>query len=307
MGVMRRFLTPRGRRLATRPTAALLTGALAAATLTALAGCSSSAKPDPYKLGALPSLQTVAAVRAVGHWVKKIDGTVQFTGTVAPGSAAEFTAALTPQTKGVVATVTGGDLAAGLAIGRVLHDRKLSLTIEGACAGPCADYWFPAAASRRTAGSGAWLGYTPDLAETAGATPESRSAEAKLYSDSGVDGAKFHAALDAELREVPGAGAASAAPSVTMWMPDHADLIALGYPAAALSGLWLPPNLASANAHARAWGQIVAYRNTLVGLSPVPTTTAPPPGAPSASVAASASMSASASASAGDGKASGRQ
>src|SRR5690348_3962250 len=120
MGVMRRFLTPRGRRLATPPAAALLTGALTAALISALAGCSNSAKPDPYKIGALPSLQTVAAGHAVGHWVKRTDGTVQFTGRVVPGSAAEFTAALTPQTKGVVATVTGGDLAEGLAIGRVL-------------------------------------------------------------------------------------------------------------------------------------------------------------------------------------------
>jgi predicted lipoprotein with Yx(FWY)xxD motif len=291
---MRRFLIPRARPLATLSSAALL-----AATL---AGCSSSAKPDPYKIGALPSVQTVAAGRAVGHWVKKSDGTVRFAGTVAAGSAAEFTAALTPQTKGVVATVTGGDLAEGLAIGRALHDRKLTLTIEGACAGPCADYWFPAAASRRTDAPGGWLGYTPDLAQTAGATAEARAAEAKLYADSGVDSVKFHTALDSQLREVPGAGAASATSSAAMWMPDRADLVALGYPAAALAGMWLPPNLASANAHAHAWGQIVAYKNTLVGLPPAPAATAAAPPAPSGTATASASASPGAKPSAASGK-----
>jgi hypothetical protein len=271
MGGMRRFLTSCGRPLMTLSTAALLAGAAA--------GCSDGSKPDPYKIGALPAAQTVAAGKAVGHWVKKNDGTVHFTGTVAPGSSAEFAAALTPQTKGVVATVTGGDLAEGLAIGRTLHDRKLTLTIEGACAGPCADYWFPAAASRRTAGQGGWLGYTPDLAETTGAAADARTAEAKLYTDSGVDAAKFHTALDAQIRETPGT---AAGPAPAMWMPDRADLVALGYPDAALTGMWLPPNLASANAHAHAWGQIVAYKNTLVGLPPLPAATAPAPAAPAA-------------------------
>jgi predicted lipoprotein with Yx(FWY)xxD motif len=260
---MRRFLTSRGLPLA----------ALSAAAL--LAGCSQATKPDPYKIGALPAADDVTKSKAVGHWIKKSDGTLHFTGTVAPGAAAELTAALTPSTKTVVATVTGGDLAEGLAIGRTLHDRNLGLTIEGACAGPCADYWFPAAASRRTT-SGGWLGYAPDLAETDGATAESRAAEAKLYTDSGLDGTKFHAALDAELQGNPGAG--GAAPT-ELWMPDKADLAALGYPAAALASMWLPPNLASANAQAHAWGKVAVYKNTFVGLPPVPAATqsAPPP------------------------------
>ena len=266
MNLMRRFLTSCGLPLA----------ALSAAAL--LAGCSQATKPDPYKIGALPAADAVTKSKAVGHWVKKSDGTLHFTGTVAAGAAAELTAALTPQTKTVVATVTGGDLAEGLAIGRTLHDRKLGLTIEGACAGPCADYWFPAAATRRTA-SGGWLGYAPDLAETEGATADARAAEAKLYTDSGLDGAKFHAALDAELRENPGGGPASSS-SAALWMPDKADLTALGYPAATLSSMWLPPNLASANAQAHAWGQIVAYKNTFVGLPPVPTATQPAPPPP---------------------------
>jgi len=202
MGAMRRFLTSCGLPLA----------ALSAAAL--LAGCSQGTKPDPYKIGALPAADDVTKSKAVGHWVTKSDGTIHFTGTVAPGAAAGLTAALTPATKTVVATVTGGDLAEGLAIGRTLHDRKLGLTIEGACAGPCADYWFPAATTRRTT-SGGWLGYAPDLAETDGATAESRAAEAKLYTDSGLDSTKFHAAMDAELRENPGAGVAASPRSGT--------------------------------------------------------------------------------------------
>jgi len=272
---MRRFLTSCG-----LPLVALTTAAL-------LAGCSQAAKPDPYKIGALPAADAVAQGKTVGHWAKKSDGSVHFTGTVAPGAAAELAAALTPQTTLVVATVTGGDLAEGLAVGRTLHDRKLGLDIQGACAGPCADYWFPAAVGRRTARSGSWLGYAPDLAETPGATPEARAAEAKLYTDSGLDGAKFHAALESELREIPGGGAL---PPVGLWMPNKADLVALGYPDAALAGMWLPPNLASANAQAHAWGQVVAYRNTLVGLPPVPAaaTQPPPPPAPTGTAGAPA-------------------
>ncbi|MFD0639424.1 hypothetical protein ACFQ9X_55435 [Catenulispora yoronensis] len=109
----------------------------------------------------------------------------------------------------------------------------------------------------------------PDLSQSGTATPEQQTAEAKLYTDSGLDGAKFHTALDTQLRDIPGG---SAAPGARMWMPDQADLKALGYPDQSVKDLWLPPNLASANAQARAWGQVVAYRNTLVGLPPVPQT-----------------------------------
>ncbi|NUR63762.1 MAG: hypothetical protein HOV87_34645 [Catenulispora sp.] len=257
---MRRFLTSRG--FPARAALALT----AAAAATALAGCSSSGRSDPYKIGALPTADTVTKGHAPGHWTK--DGAaLALVGTVTPGSAAEFTAALSPGTKVVRATVTGGDLADGLAIGRAIHDRKLDLVISGACAGPCADYWFPAAASRRTAGSGSWLGYVPDLSQSPQATPEQQAAEAKLYADSGLDSTKFHTALATQLREVPGG---SAAPGAKMWMAGQADLKAMGYPEQAVKGLWLPPNLASANAQARAWGQVVAYQNTLVGLPPAP-------------------------------------
>jgi predicted lipoprotein with Yx(FWY)xxD motif len=260
MGGMRRFLTSRG---FPARAALALTAAAAAATL---AGCSSSARPDPYKIGALPTADTVTRGHAPGHWTR--DGAaLELVGTVTPGSAAEFAAALTPGTKVVRATVTGGDLADGLAIARTIHDRKLDLVISGACAGPCADYWFPAAATRRTTGSGSWLGYVPDLSQSTEAAPAQQAAEAKLYADSGLDSTKFHTALAAELREVPGG---SAAPGAKMWMADQADLKAMGYPEQAVKGLWLPPNLASANAQARAWGQVVAYQNTLVGLPPVP-------------------------------------
>ena len=107
----------------------------------------------------------------------------------------------------------------------------------------------------------------PDLSETATSTTAARAAESNLYTESAVDATKFHTALDAELRETPGD---QAPPPVSYWMPDKSDLVALGYPDAALAGVWLPPNLVSANAHAHAWGDVVAYRNTLVGL-PLPT------------------------------------
>ncbi|NUR30873.1 MAG: hypothetical protein HOV83_34330, partial [Catenulispora sp.] len=258
---MRRFLTSPG-----FPARAAL--ALAAATTAVtLSGCSNSAShPDPYKIGALPTADVVTKAHAPGHWTKDGD-TLELVGTLSPDSATEFTAALTPSTKTVRATVTGGDLPAGLAIARAIHDHKLNLVISGACAGPCADYWFPAASTRRTSGSGAWLGYVPDLSQSATATPQQQTAEAALYTDAGVDSAKFHTALAAQLREVPGG---SAAPGAKMWMPDQADLRSIGYAEQAVKGLWLPPNLASANAQARAWGQVVAYRNTLVGLPAVP-------------------------------------
>ena len=60
-----------------------------------------------------------------------------------------------------------------------------------------------------------------------------------------------------------------------MWMPNQADLKALGYSSDAVKDLWLPPNLASANAQAQAWQLVVAYQNTLVGLPPVPDKPAP--------------------------------
>ncbi|MFL6110718.1 MAG: hypothetical protein ACJ786_05135 [Catenulispora sp.] len=272
---MRSFLTSRG----FPARAALALSAVAAAAT--LAGCSDSPRPDPYKIGALPTADIVAKGRAAGHWIRD-GGSLQLIGTVPAGSAAEFTAALGSGAHTVRATVTGGDLADGLAIARAIHDLKLNLVIDGPCAGPCADYWFPAAATRRTTGSGAWLGYVPDLSESTAATPQQLSAEAKLYTDSGLDSAKFHTALDAQLREVPGGSAVS---GVRMWMPDQSDLKALGYGDQTLKGLWLPPNLASANAQARAWGQVVAYRNTLVGLPPVPTAPAPavPPAPPTPS------------------------
>lgn len=265
---MRRFLTSRG----------LLAAALAAAAPLA-AGCSSSAgSADPYKIGALPAAAEVAQGKAAGHWVKEDGGaTLRFTGTVTPASAAEMASLVNSSTKNVIATVTGGDMPAGLAIGQTVQARKLNLEIQGACAGPCADYWFPAAASKKTSASGSWLGYVPDLSETAGAAQAQRDAEAKLYAAAGVDAAKFHAALDAQLRENPGG---SAAQTISAWMPDKADLVALGYPQSTVAGLWLPPNLASANAQARAWGQLVAYKNTLVGLLTVPN--AVPDAAPNA-------------------------
>jgi hypothetical protein len=263
MGGMRRFLMPWGFPLA----------ALSAASLLTLTGCSGWAasakpKPDPYRIGTLPAAEDVTKGKAPGHWIKDGDERLRFTGVVAAGAAVELTRMITPKTTAVVATVTGGDLAEGLAIGQTLHDKKLGLTIEGPCIGPCADYWFPAAnPARRTSASGSWLGYIPDFSETLGSTPEARAAEAKLYADSGLDSARFHTALDLELREVPGA---PAPPPVGYWMPDKTDLVGLGYPDSALAGLWLPPNLASANAQAHAWGDVVAYRNTLVGLPPIP-------------------------------------
>lgn len=280
MGGMRRFLTSRG----VPAVAALGLTAVAAAAL--LAGCSSSSSnADPYKIGALPAADVVTKGHTAGHWTRE-GGTLQLVGTVTPGSAAEFASELGTGADTVRVTVTGGDLASGLAIGRTIHDRKLSLLIDGACAGPCADYWFPAAASRRGTGSGTWLGYVPDLSETGTATAQQQAAEAKLYADSGVDAAKFHAALDGQLREVPGG---SAAPSAAMWMPNQSDLKALGYSSQTVKDLWLPPNLASANAQARAWQQVVAYQNTLVGLPPAPAKAAPPaPGAPAAPAAPAA-------------------
>jgi hypothetical protein len=266
MGGMRRFLTPRG----VPACAGLSLAAVAAAAL--LAGCSTAdSKSDPYKIGALPTADIVTKGHAAGHWIR-YGGTLELVGTVSPGSAAEFTSVLGPGANVVRATVTGGDLASGLAIARTIHDRKLSLLIDGACAGPCADYWFPAASSRRSTGSGSWLGYVPDLSESATATAPQQAAEAKLYADSGVDAAKFHSALDSQLREVPGG---SAAPGATMWMPSQGDLKALGYSDEAAKSMWLPPNLASANAQARAWEQVVAYKNTLVGLPPAPAKPAP--------------------------------
>lgn len=260
---MRRFLTSRGLPAAALAAAALLT-----------AGCSSTASPDPYKIGALPAAAEVAQGTAAGHWVKEDGGaTLRFTGTVTPTSATEMASLVNSSTKNVIATVTGGDMPAGLAIGQTVQARKLSLEIQGACAGPCADYWFPAAASRKTSASGSWLGYVPDLSETAGAAQAQRDAEAKLYAASGVDAAKFHTALDAQLRENPGG---SGAQSISAWMPDKADLLALGYPQSTVDGLWLPPNLASANAQARAWGKLVAYKNTLVGLLTEPNAAATP-------------------------------
>ncbi|MBS2532236.1 hypothetical protein KGQ20_05575 [Catenulispora sp. NF23] len=289
---MRRFLTSRG----VPACAGLGLTAVAAAAL--LAGCSgTSAKPDPYKIGALPTADAVTKGHAAGHWTRD-GGTVALVGTVTPDSAAQFASALGSGANTVQVTVTGGDLAQGLAIGQTIHDRKLSLLIDGACAGPCADYWFPAAASRRSTGSGSWLGYVPDLSETGTATAQQQTAEAKLYTDSGLDAAKFHTAMDAQLREVPGG---SAAPGATMWMPSQSDLKALGYSTQTVKDLWLPPNLASANAQARAWQQVVAYQNTLVGLPPVPDKNAPavppPPGAPGAPAAPKASPSPSPSAS----------
>ena len=266
MGGMRRFLTSRG----VPACAALGLTAVAAAAL--LAGCSTaSSKPDPYKIGALPAADVVTKGHTAGHWTRE-GGTLQLVGTVTPDSAAQFATALGSGADTVRVTVTGGDLASGLAIGRTIHDRKLSLLIDGACAGPCADYWFPAASSRRSTGSGSWLGYVPDLSESGGATAQQQAAEAKLYTDSGVDAAKFHAALDGQLREVPGG---SAAPGAAMWMPNQTDLKALGYSGDSVKDLWLPPNLASANAQARAWQQVVAYQNTLVGLPPAPAKGAP--------------------------------
>lgn len=280
MGDMRRFLTSRG----VPACAGLGLTALAAAAL--LAGCSSSgSKADPYKIGALPTADAVTKGHTAGHWTR--DGsTLELVGTVTPDSATQFATALAAGATTVRATVTGGDLASGLAIGRTIHDRKLNLLIDGACAGPCADYWFPAAASRRSTGSGSWLGYVPDMSETGTATAQQQAAEAKLYTDSGLNAAKFHTALDAQLREVPGG---SAAPSAAMWMPNASDLKALGYSGDAVKDLWLPPNLASANAQARAWQQVVAYQNTLVGLPPVPdkpaASTPPPPSAPASAKA----------------------
>ena len=272
MGGMRRFLTSRG----VPACAGLSLTAVVAAAL--LAACSTgNGKPDPYKIGTLPTADIVTKGHEPGHWTRDAAGTLELVGTVTPDSAAQFAGVLGPGATTVRATVTGGDLASGLAIGRTIHDRKLSLLIDGACAGPCADYWFPAAASRRGTGSGSWLGYVPDLSESGTATEQQRAAEAKLYSDSGLDAAKFHAALDGQLREVPGG---SAAPGATMWMPDRSDLKALGYSGDTVKNLWLPPNLASANAQARAWQQVVAYRNTLVGLPPAPDKGAPAAPAP---------------------------
>jgi predicted lipoprotein with Yx(FWY)xxD motif len=285
MGGMRRFLTSRA-----VPAGTAL--GLTAATAALLAGCSSAgSKPDPYKIGVLPAADVVTKGHTAGHWTRE-GSTLQLVGTVTPDSATQFATALGSGADTVRVTVTGGDLASGLAIGRTIHDRKLNLLIDGACAGPCADYWFPAAASRRGTGSGTWLGYVPDLSESGTATAQQQAAEAKLYTDSGVDAAKFHTALDGQLREVPGG---SAAPGAAMWMPDQTDLKALGYSSQTVKDLWLPPNLASANAQARAWQQVVAYQNTLVGLPPVPDKTAPAVPAPPAGSAAPAAPGAKAS------------
>ena len=266
MGGMRRFLTSRG----VPACAGLSLTAVAAAAL--LAGCSSSSsKADPFKIGVLPTADAVTKGHTAGHWTRE-GSTLVLVGTVTPDSAAQFATALGSGATTVQATVTGGDLASGLAIGQSIHDRKLNLLIDGACAGPCADYWFPAAATRRSTGSGSWLGYVPDMSENGTATAQQRTAETKLYTDSGVDVAKFHAALDGQLREVPGG---SAAPGASMWMPDQSDLKSLGYPLQAVKDIWLPPNLASANAQARAWQQVVAYQNTLVGLPSAPDKPAP--------------------------------
>lgn len=286
MGCMRRFLTTHGLPLTALGVAALVSSACTGCSGSGIGG--DKAAPDPYKIGALPTADVVAKAKATGHWVKVGSTQVRFTGLVTPGASAELAGLLTPATTTAVATVTGGDLAEGLAVAQILHDHKLALDVAGPCVGPCADYWFPAAASH-TALSGSWLGYVPDLSETPGATAEARSAEAKLYADSGLDSARFHTALDLELRGAPGT---DTPPSAGYWMPDKADLVGIGFPAASLASMWLPPNLASANAQAHAWGDVVAYRNTLVGLPLVPTTqtVAPVPAAPTASGASVGSV-----------------
>ena len=88
MGGMRRFLTSRG----VPACAGLSLTAVAAAAL--LAGCSTSAsKPDPYKIGALPTADAVTKGHAAGHWTRD-GGTLALDGTVTAASAAEFTTAL---------------------------------------------------------------------------------------------------------------------------------------------------------------------------------------------------------------------
>jgi len=123
---MRRFLTSRG----VPACAGLGLTAVAAAAL--LAGCSSASKTDPYKIGTLPAADVVAKGHTAGHWTRD-GGTLELVGTVTPDSAAQFATALGSAAATTVrVTVTGGDLASGLAIGRTIHDRKLNLLIDGA-------------------------------------------------------------------------------------------------------------------------------------------------------------------------------
>jgi hypothetical protein len=260
-----------------------LAGCGALLGLLALAACSSgkpAAAPDPYQIGPLPQATTVAQDKLDGQWHRDDDHTLTFTGLITPAAATAFEHLVTPKTTTVKVSSPGGDPLAALSMAGYLTDHHLAIDVVGPCAGPCADYWFPAAATRSVE-KGGWLGLTPDVTTIAATDPgalhgtaaQVSAAEKEqdaIYRAAGVNAALLRSELSTELQEQP--GTENSASPAQLWMPSVGDLSKLGY--RDLTTVWLPPNLASANANAQAWGVIAAYDDTLVGFPP------PKPSAP---------------------------
>lgn len=268
--------------MSVRITSTLAAAAVAATLLAGLSGCASKPAPDPYQLGPVPSAAQVAKAELPGQW-KKEDDEVDFTGVAGPGSAKAFATAVGNGggLKKLVVTSPGGDLGDGLRIADFIRAHKLDIVVNGVCAGPCADYWFTAAA-HRTVKPGGWLGFVPDLTSQYPAQPQydaQRKDEAALYQAAGVHADVLRTTLQDQLR----LGAAADQPHGSVWMPTKAELSSLGY--GGFHEVWLPPNLASANAQAQPWSIIAAYHDTLVGY-PLPTPT--PTGSHTASKAPAA-------------------
>jgi hypothetical protein len=179
---------------------------------------------------------------------------------VAADTASSFERDATAGVTTLTVSSPGGDLADALPVARYIRDHHLRIVVTGPCAGPCADYWFPAA-TRRTVRAGGWLGLAPDLAMTGRQDTPAGQQEAALYSASGVDATALHADLTNELRLAP--GVATGRPA-QVWMPTTGELATLGMPGT--GGVSLPSNLAAANAHAQVWGVVAAYEHTFVGI-----------------------------------------
>ncbi len=83
------------------------------------------------------------------------EGTVRFAGEITPASVAAFIARYREARPArLVITSAGGDVVAGIRLGRWVHDRRLDITVRDYCLSSCANYVFTAAA-RKTIAPGA--------------------------------------------------------------------------------------------------------------------------------------------------------
>lgn len=178
--------------------------------------------------------------------IERVDAqTISFTGPIQEGDDARFEALLTPETRRLIISSGGGEVTAGMKMGKLIHQHGLDVEVRDVCGSACANYIFTAG-RKKIVPKGSFVGFHGDPknspliqvwrffyrnnAATAQYTKESNRLTEELYALIGINPKLYAHSAQFTL-----------ANNVTFWVPSPRELDCMN-----VKGLemWFSDNLA---------------------------------------------------------------